>query len=176
MKKFIVWVIMAGSILLVGCWKTPTTDVSTEGIAPENKQEKQNVFKGTAKDLLTKEDNVSCSFTFEDNDTKEEGTIYIYKGMMKSVAKVQLKKENMNLEAYTVTKDGYTYTRSNIQKSQWAKFKTIPEWTNEEAYSEDPLGEKEVDFVCKEENLQENMFEIPSDVSFMDITDYLKNK
>jgi hypothetical protein len=37
---------------------------------------------------------------------------------MKSAAKVQLKKENMNLEAYTVTKDGYTYTRSNIQKSQ----------------------------------------------------------
>lgn len=173
MKKFIVWVVMIGSILLVWCSKAPSSETTNP---EETVTENQNVFKWTAKDLFKKGDNVSCSFTFENEDTKEEWTVYVDKGMMKTVAKVLLKKENMSMEAFSVTKDGYTYTRSNIQKSQWAKFRNIDDKGNEEIYTEDPLDDKEVNFICKETKIDESTFAIPADISFMDITEYLKDK
>lgn len=172
MKKYIVWIILAGSFLLVGCSKTPGSEVNNPETATT---EDQDVFKWTAKDLLEKGDNVVCSFTFEDETSKEEGTIYVLDGNIKSTTKVLLKKENMNMEAYMVTKDDYTYTRSNIQKSQGAKFKNIKA-DEESSYEKDPLNEKEVNFVCKETTIDPNMFTVPNDISFMDITDYLKDK
>lgn len=160
-------------MVLVGCSKTPNTETPT----PENTTtEKQEIFKWTAKDLLKKGNNVFCSFTFENEETKEEGSIYVHEGKMRTTAKVLLKKENMNMEAFSVTKDGYTYTRSNLQKSQGAKFKRIDETGNEQEYAEDPLDEKEVDFVCKEISIDESLFNIPSDITFMDISEYLKGK
>lgn len=173
MKKFILGVIMAGSLILVGCSKSPNTETTT----PEEKTvENQEVFKWTAKDLFKKGESVECSFTFENEETKEDWTIYVDQGKMKTIAKVLLKKENMNMEAYSITRDGYTYTRSNIQKSQWAKFKNMGDEGNEEIYNEDPLDDKEVNFICKNTNIEENIFNIPTDVSFIDITDYLKDK
>lgn len=162
---------MAGSILLAGCSKSPNPDITT----PEATTENQEIFKWTIKDLFEKGENVSCSFTFEDEDTKEEWTIDVYEKNMKSIAKVFLKKENMDIEAYSITKDWYTYTRSNIQKSQWAKFKNM-ESNWDEKYAEDPLNNKEVNFICKKTNIDKNEFSIPSDISFIDISDYLKDK
>lgn len=170
MKKFIAWLVVFGSLLLIWCSKSPNSETNETN---ETTIENQNSFKWTAKDLLRKWDNTVCSFTFEDEDTKEEGNIYIYEWNMKTVANVFLKKENMNIEAYSITKDDYTYTRSNIQKSQWAKFKNI---NNDDENIQDPLDEKEVNFTCKKTNIDENMFVIPSDISFIDISDYLQDK
>jgi len=170
MKKFIALVIIAGSILVFGCSKQKDT-TNIEETQIDNNQE---VFKWTIKSLLENKKNVECSFTFEDENVKEEWTSYIQNWKMKSVAKVFMKKENINMESYSVTKDDYTYTRSNLENAQWAKFKNID--NNKELYNEDPLDDKEINFICKSTKIDESIFEIPTDISFIDITEYFLKK
>ncbi len=82
MKKLIAWAILAASVLLIGCSKTEDTTTQETTI------EWKNVFNWTVKDLLKKGENVMCSFTFEDEKTKEEWTIYIHQWKIKSTWKV----------------------------------------------------------------------------------------
>jgi len=169
MKKLITWVVFILSIFLLGCSKTENIP------AEETTIEWKTVIKSTLKDLVKKEQQTTCSFTFEDETTKENWTIYIKEWKAKSITNIELKKENMNIEAYTIIKDDYTYTRSSVQQSQWAKFKNL-DTKESEKYKEDPIGTKELQLVCETKEIDDDLFIIPSEISFIDITDYLINK
>jgi hypothetical protein len=174
MKKIAVWIFLLTTMFLFWCDKSPWSDWPENRIT--EKIENQGNFKWSIKDLLKKWWNITCSFTFENNETKEKWTVYLYGWKMKSIAQVYLKKENLDLETYTVIKDWYTYTRSNAQKWQWAKFKNIDDKWNDEVYTEDPLDNKNIDFICNKNEANDDMFELPTDIAFMDISDYLKWK
>lgn len=165
MKKLILWVIMAWSILLLGCSNTPN----------ESDIKNQIVFKWTLKDALKKNQSATCSFTFEDKNTQENWIIYIKNWNAKSITNVELKNEKMNIEAYVIIKNDYIYTRSNIQNNQWAKFENLYE-NNQKQYKEDPIWIKELQLICENNEVDENLFNIPSEISFINITDYLINK
>lgn len=165
MKKLILWVIIAWSILLLGCSNTSN----------ESDVKNQIVFKWTLKDALKKNQSAICSFTFEDENTQENWIIYIKKWKAKSITNVELKNEKMNIEAYVIIKNDYIYTRSNIQNNQWAKFENLYE-NNQKQYKEDPIWIKELQLICENNEVDENLFNIPSEISFIDITDYLINK
>jgi hypothetical protein len=49
------------------------------------------------------------------------------------------------------------FKKANEQNS-----KTWDDEGNEEIYKEDPLDDKEVNFICKETKIEENIFNIPS--------------
>lgn len=166
MKKLIVLVIIAGSVILVWCSKTPNTQETSETTI-----ETKNVFKWTVKDLIEKNESLVCSFAFEDEKSKENWTIYVHQWKIKSVWNIELKEENVSIEANIITDNEYTYTRSNTQ-DQWAKFKNI-DTNSEQQYKEDPLNEKDLQFICEEAEIDENIFTIPTNITFIDITEYL---
>lgn len=171
MKKIVLWMILLWSTFLLWCQKTPSSG-ETNNIS----ETQQETFKWSTKDLLKKWDNVSCTFSFEDDETKEDGTIYVYNGQMKTTANVKIKNENLDLKTFTIIKKDYTYTRSDMQKGQGAKFKNIDDQWNEEQYTDDPLSNKDIDFTCKKITENTENFEIPTDINFIDITDYLKTQ
>jgi len=166
MKKLIALLIIAGSIILVWCSKTPTQESDDTATIWS-----KNVFKWTVKDLLKKEESLVCSFAFEDGKSKENWTIYVHQWKIKSIWNIELKEENISIEANIITDNEYTYTRSNTQ-DQWAKFKNI-DANSEQQYKEDPLNDKDLQFICEQTEVDENIFTIPTNITFIDITEYL---
>lgn len=116
-----------------------------------------------------------CEFTFEDDNTKEVWILYLQDWKLQSTTKTEFKNENLSMDTKTIIKDGFVYTRNSLQENQWTKFQVLDK-KNTQQYIENPIDNKELDLICEWTEIDTEIFKLPPNISFVDITEYLFDK
>ncbi|KKR78314.1 MAG: hypothetical protein UU23_C0001G0078 [Candidatus Curtissbacteria bacterium GW2011_GWA1_40_9] len=129
-----------------------------------------SVNKGSIRGLIDKDENVTCSVKYLDNEMS--GTVYIAGGKVRgdfTTAEIGEMPEN-----HMIQNGEYTYIWTNL--NQGIKMKISEEATqvspSPQSTASKPLDlDEQIEMDCDKWSVDESMFVPPSDVSFSDLSD-----
>jgi len=175
-KLFTASLLVLTGIALTGCTLFPKKDTNTtQQLTPQESKMKLSEIFGTGK-------NQECTYDIEEKDMHTTGKIYIAGNKMFHTATI--KDENGEMVSSYILNDDWIYAWGDevpAMKMQLSKMQEmapdVPEGKPEEVtepinYKE--LGMKEdMDMECKKWTPDNSLFQAPSDIEFIDITETL---
>lgn len=186
MKKKIVLglVLILGLAVLAGCKKeNQAQQGSKQGQSQQEEQaEEAGSLKSTLKGLMGMGKEQKCTWSFEDENGKNEGVVYVDGEKFRQEAKFN--QDGKEMTAYIISDGEWFYqwlsdskegTKMKISEmEQMAEDNQSPE---KQASSEQIKGElnQEIDYDCDSWGVDSGMFFAPVDVTFSDMTEMIKN-
>jgi predicted small lipoprotein YifL len=157
--------------------------VQNENSQQINKKENEpNLIKGTFKELLGQGKRLKCEFSFENTETKMYGVAYTDGQRMYQEVFVDQGNSDDDIKTSLVTKDEQVYMWNSTQPGQGMKIhlndvENNAETTeNDEGEIEDSGLNQSFDYKCEPWKVDDNKFETPADVDFMDISALMKGQ
>jgi len=181
-KLFLLALVLAAGVTLSGCLFSKKTEPAATP-ASEATTPAEESFSGTIGELLARGKSVKCISASEDAGVKTAGEFYIdgSTGRTKSVTKITETAKPAQIMNSVMTKEAvYTWVEGQQEGFLYPITKTEPEPTASEPTAADqnlPAPEKEetkYDFNCEAWNVEENIFALPGDVTFVDQAAKLK--
>jgi hypothetical protein len=175
MKKIaLLSLVLAVGAALAGCSLQNKTATPATTPAPKTAAPAAESFSGTMGELLAKGKSVKCTSASENNGVKTESEFYIDAagGRSKSVVKITVAGKEQIMNSITTKEAVYTWTEGQKEGLLFAVTKTEPTAAQPTAAaptapSAQPSNAK-YDFNCKAWNIEESVFALPSDVTFVD--------
>ncbi len=167
MKKilFSTTLCLAGMLILVGCKSQPSSAI----IEITNHTTNQEKFESTMAEVYKKWGKLTCSITSNEEWVTMNGTMYLDGKVMRTNLKWSA--EGISFEMNTLTKDGYSYTRNNMNK-EWRKMAFDAENEVEEGLNDaatDTDMESLMSFQCTKGIETSSVFDIPSNIKFKEL-------
>lgn len=162
-------------------WVTRNNSSNTPTAMPEatdSMQTQGTSFNGTFLDLLRQGQSQMCTFdSVDEKNVRTEGVIFVEAGGNRLSSNFSVEQPEGDFEGNIIRDGEYTYIWTTLQE-QGVKLKITPE--SEELFGS--IGESEdnstgisdtteVDFSCSPWAVEESIFQAPSDIEFMDVTE-----
>lgn len=143
---------------------TWTNSDTTEETSPTNQEtvNEEESFNATMKEVFKKWKTVTCDFSMNMEGVPAKWTFYVEgKNMRYSTSTTS---DGIAMSVDVIVKDGYSYSRTNMQPNQWFKMK---EPANDDQYEDGEAEERNqtADFVCKK-GVPSGIFELPANINF----------
>jgi len=175
---------LISAVLLSSCTTKTPTGTDTQAGENNSVQTEQSVTS-SLRDLLTAGQNQKCAFSTSTTDeenvkTDTTGTIYIFgKKMAQDVQVISTDKTSPSINMHMISDGTYMYTWNAENKEQGMKIKiTEPSptgnTTNQSENGSVNLDDK-VNMKCSTWLVDNNKFNIPTDVVFTDLSEFMKN-
>ncbi len=181
--KWVLFLIVGIGVVGVGFFlmsqrKTqPLTDVKKQ--LPRSASEGEVVKAQRIRDLLESERSLRCEFSYEDDQMRQKGVVYAASGKVKGEFEVYPKDADM-FASYMMTDGEWLYTWGDyggemrgfkMKLEQQEKIKD--EGQDLQPGSQSIVDvDKQMQFDCKEWREDPQVFEIPQDVEFIDMTKF----
>jgi hypothetical protein len=178
-KGLILALFMSMFLVLAGCGnKTETLDSSLpsewqneEEVVVDNSEMDEEEFESTMENLYKKGGKMTCTMTTNEDGVKMQWTLYIDGKNMRSDANGNLWWNEISMS--TIIKDGYSYTRSSMEKEWWKfPYEDEEDEDDEEYYDDEHEEESIVKFVCKKWVSSKKVFDLPKNVTFNEMPDF----
>ncbi len=141
---------------------------------PQQKQETEMQGANPVKDLFAKalqgNSSIKCTYTNESGT----GTFYVKNGMMRMETQVAGKNASMIFKKPYV----YSWQEGSTQGMKMDTSQTAPTGTQQKQYTSPEDVQANLDKYrpnCSEESVADSMFELPSNVTFSDLSETMKN-
>jgi hypothetical protein len=138
----------------------------------KTEQTNEEVLVTSTKDLLNKDESLYCLSQTIDEEVEVNTTYYFdnEKQRMRSDSEIYDKEEDLNYNSSFILKDNWAYMWNDLMIMDGMKFYFDDE---EEADSETLDLQEELEFSCQTWEVDDSIFDLPSEVNFSDMTDFL---
>lgn len=165
-------IIAAGAYLVLGK-KSQTPQTTSTNTATEQKSEDSGSIKGSIKSLLGSNKNVMCIIKPEVDQTAEQ-KVYISGNKMRGDFTMNV--EGKQFESHMITDGTSAYTWSSAMP-QGIKMKMDESFVSASPVAGQPQQvdiDKQIDMQCSPWNVDESLFNLPSDIKFLDVSSMMK--
>ncbi len=184
MKKILLATsLLTFSTLFLTACKTPTPPANSEQaqnqVTTQVEEKQQNQFKGSLENLLGLGKQLKCTWQYEDSNGKSSGVIYLDGKRYKSEIRMS-GPESITMYNYSDGEWVYSWGGPQLGENRGLKLKVMaenpavsPAQQQEQTSFQMQAGQNnqlEYDYQCENWRADENVFTLPSEVQFSDLS------
>lgn len=172
MSKTVIGIVVAVLIIAAGGWYYISGSRGNSMMMADSSQSE----RGTIKDLMSRT-STKCTVSNVTANSESSGVVYVGQGKMRGEFKTVTKSPDMTIESYMISDGEYMYSWSDampqgvklpIASTQMSDQPNAPKSEQVEMYN------AEVSYDCDSWSVDESQFEIPSSVTFVDMSSMLQ--
>ena len=178
--------LLGGGIFYFVQKKSATSPTQNGGsnLTKSSEKEKGNTIKGTITDLLARGENMTCRFSSSKDGSSIEGVVYV-SGKNSRSDITAINEDGVKMETHAIIKDEWMYMWSSDRKEgmKLTVENSLTEPVLEEPVEEDDPAQAaidanavmdELDYDCSSWPVDQSKLEVPSDITFVDLTKQLE--
>lgn len=172
MSKTVIGIVVAVLVIAAGGWYYISGSRGNSMMMADSSQSE----RGTIKDLMSRT-STKCTVSNVTANSESSGVVYVGQGKMRGEFKTVTKSPDMTIESYMISDGEYMYSWSDampqgvklpIASTQMSDQPNAPKSEQVEMYN------AEVSYDCDSWSVDESQFEIPSSVTFVDMSSMLQ--
>ncbi len=165
--------IIAGIVVVGGGIYVVTTQSPQAGPTVTEQSSTQTI--DSFAELVQRGQPVTCTFTHDDGTNRTDGTVYMTDGAERIRGDFTLQQTGVEpMEGQMIRKDGYNYVWGSFYE-QGIKM-AVTESNQEQLFGDDQKNaavDEDTEFTCTTWRVDNSMFDLPTDVEFVDTAAYM---
>lgn len=181
--------ILASGLILTGCSLFQKSDTTEESKTIESQEKVQltsddsglDTFSGTISQLFSRGKNLTCTITHSDEDISTDGTVYVDGNNNRMRGDFTLTSSDGSYDGHVIQKENMSYFwNSESPQGFKSDLSQIEMNTGDTQDASDNLSNEtfdysqEYDYTCSNWKVDETVFQEPSEIEFVDMSEQIQ--